>query len=726
MKTRLDIEADVRRRRNYSGLTGLTGLMLGCGALLAAPTGAYAQDAAEADLETESVAEGPDEPFRLSPIIVNATAASDDDRFSVVARELWVGGKVATSILDTPASVSVITAKEIEQRNAKNVEEILEYTPGIITDYYGTDDRNDYYSVRGFQASTYRDGLTLGTMRGVREEPYAYDRVEVLKGANSTLFGASDPGGSINFVTKTPIFERFGSGYAQVGNYDHYELGFDVGDVVNQEGTLAYRITGKAQDSALEYDYSRDDAAFLMGGLTWAPTNATSLTFVLDYLKRDGTPNSGGYPMDREYDRSDFFGQTGFNSHNVERTTASLMFEHAFEGGLSLTANLRYSDLDDSYSYVYLSDYIGRVGDIIDRYGISSAQTAKETIGNVIAQYDASFDSIDSVTLAGIEYRDASTTALSSYGLADPLDLSNPNIHGRPTDLAVYADDDGNYTTKSIFFQQNLSFYDRAILTFGARQDWMDLESTSFGVTDSDDFSETSIRAAFTYKVTEEVSAYASYVESVAPPQIGVSPERGDQYEIGVKYEPAGYNALLTAAIFDLKRNNVTISVIQDDGTITPQVIGEMRSRGLELEGKAELFDNFDVVAGYTYLDTDVVEGTLWDGTSITGNQFDSIPRDMASVWGYYTIPGAGSRGDISLGLGARYIGSYYFNAENNTGKSDPATLIDAAASYSVTENAQLTLNVSNLFDKQYVVGRGTADYYNPARTIMAGLTYNW
>lgn len=723
MTTRLDTETDVRRRRNRYRLTGL---MLGYGALLAAPCGAWAQDTAEPDFETESVDEGTDDVFRLSPIIVNADAAADNDRFSIVARELWVGGKVATSILDTPASVAVITEKEIEERNAKTVEEVLEYTPGIVTDYYGTDDRNDYYTVRGFQASTYRDGLTLGTMRGVREEPYAYERVEVLKGANSTLFGASDPGGSINFVTKTPIFERFGSGYFQAGNYDHYELGFDVGDVVNPAETLAYRITGKAQDSALEYDHSKDDEAFLMGGLTWAPTNATSLTFVLDYLKRDGTPNSGGYPMDRDYDRNLFFGQTGFNSHDVDRTTASLMFKHDFESGLSLTANLRYSDLEDNYEYVYLYDYIGRVGDIIPRYGLSSDTTAKETIGNVIAQYDASFGVVDSVTLVGVEYRDASTTALSSYGLADPLDLSNPNIHGRPTDLAVYADDTGDYTTKSLFFQQNLSFYDRAILTFGARQDWMDLSATSFGVASSDDFSESSIRAAFTYKVTDEVSAYASYVESVAPPQIGVTPERGDQYEVGIKYEPAGYNALITAAVFDLTRDDVTIAVVQDDGTIIRQVVGEMRSRGLEIEGKAELFDNFNVVAGYTYLDTEVVEGTLYDGASIAGNQFSSVPRNMASIWGYYTFPGTGARGDISLGLGARYIGSYYFNAENNTGKSDAATLFDAAFAYSVTESARLTVNVSNLFDKQYVVGRGTADYYNPARTIMAGLTYNW
>lgn len=700
----------------------MTRLLLGCAALALCPSGLLAQDAPEADpafaLETG-------DSFRLSPIIVNARVEADDDANSIVARELWVGGKVATSLLDTPASVSVITQKEIEERNAKTVEQVLEYTPGIITDYYGTDDRNDYYLVRGFQASTYRDGLTLGTMRGVREEPYAYQRVEVLKGANSTLFGVSDPGGSINFVTKMPTFQSFGSGYLQVGNDDHYEAGFDVGDVLNADGTLSYRLTGKVLDSDLEYDYSRDEEAFLMGGLSWAPTDATTVTFILDRLDRDGTPNSGGYPMDREYDRSRFFGQKNFNYQNVERTTATAILEHDFDSGWNVRANLRYSDLDDGYGYVYLTDSLGRTGDIIPRGAITSDNTAKEKIGNVIAQYDSSFGVVDTNTLLGAEYRDASTTAFSRYGATTPIDITDPSYDGRPADLLPYLDQDNEYTTQSLFFQQNLSFYDRVIVTLGARQDWMDLRSVNFGVADSDDFSESSIRGALTYKVTDEISTYASYVESVAPPQIGVKPERGEQYEIGVKYEPIAFNALISAAIFDLTKNDITVAVVQDDGTITRQVIGEVRSRGFELEGKAELFENFNLVAGYSYLDTEIIRGSV-RGEDVSGNQFASVPENMASVWGYYTIPGAGARGDISLGLGARYTGSYYFNEQNNTGKSDPATIFDAAFAYSVTETAQLTVNVSNLFDEQHVVGRGTADYYNPSRSVMAGLNYTW
>lgn len=656
----------------------LRALLLGGSALVALPTVLRAQDAAD------DAAAGA---FRLSPIIVDAAAAADDDARSVVAQELWVGGKVATSLLDTPASVSVVTQAEIRARAATTTEEVLQYSAGIVTDYYGSDDRNDYFLVRGFQASTYRDGLTLGSMRGVREEPYAYERIEVLKGANSTLFGVSDPGGSVNFVTKVPQFTRFGEVYGQIGTNDHRELGFDLGDVLNEQGTLAYRFTGKVKDSALDYDTSRDDDAFLMGGLTWAPTEATTLTLVYDHLKRDGTPNSGGYPLDREYDRGDFFG------------------------------------------YIYLSDSASRVGTELSRFYFGTDSTAEELIGNAILQYDTSFGSTDSSTLVGIEYRDAALSSASFYGGAGTIDIATGIATGVPSNLAPYETRKSDYTTKSVFLQQNLSFADRLVATVGLRHDWLDLRSrgTASGTAfdDSDDFSETSVRGALTYKVTDEVSAYASYVESVAPPSIGVEPERGEQYEIGVKYQPAGSRALLSAAIFDLTRQDMTIPVVLGDGTIVREVVGETRVRGFEIEGKAEIAENWDVIAAYSYQDAELTRAVV-RGTDVSGNQFANVPKTMASLWVNYTLPGRARGGDMTFGLGARYIGSYQFAETNATGESDATTLFDAAFSYDIAENTGLSVNVSNLFDEQHVVGRGTADYYNPGRTVTATLRRTW
>ncbi|WGR59492.1 hypothetical protein E3U26_01530 [Paracoccus ferrooxidans] len=476
----------------------LTALLLGCTALIASP--ALAQDPAPPD----SGAGTEESPYRLSPIIINASGPFDDDANTIVASELWVGGKVATSILDTPASVSVITEKEMRDRRATTLEEVLSYSAGIHTDYWGTDDRNDYVLVRGFQATSYRDGLTLGSMRGVREDPFIYERVEVIRGGNSTLFGTADPGGTINFVTKTPKFERIADTSLSYDSNNTATLGLDFGNALNTEQTLAWRFAAKVQDGEREYSPSKDDAQIYIGGLTWEPDDATRLSVVVDYLNRDASPNSGGYPKDREYDRADFFGVADYNYQDVERSSITGLFSHDFGGGLRLSANLRYSDLKDNYGYIYLNDSVDRVGTVVGRSYIQSEGTAKELIGNVILQYDARFGRFDSSTLAGLEFRDAETTTLSAFDAdAGTIDLSNLDLGGAPTNLSYYNDSSAEYTTKSVFLQQNLAFDDRIVATIGLRQDWLDLSETNklsgTPIETSDDFSESSVRGALTW-----------------------------------------------------------------------------------------------------------------------------------------------------------------------------------------------------------------------------------
>ena len=701
-----------------------TGAVLFCAPLAAVPLSSFGQETTASDAA-----------FRLAPIIVNAKVVADDDANSVVAKELWVGGKVATSLLDTPASVSVITQKEIEQRSASTTEEVLQYTPGLITDYYGTDDRNDYFKIRGFQATTYRDGLTLGSMRGVREEPFAYERIEVLRGANSTLFGPADPGGSVNFVSKRPRFDRIGQGYVTYGSFDHKEAGVDVGGALSGSETLAYRLTGKVQGSEREYDHSQDDNGFVMGGLTWEPTAFTSATLIVDHLRRDSTPNSGGYPKDREYDRDEFFGEPSYNFHDVERTNISASFSHDFDNGFTLRSNLRHSDLSDEYGYVYISDSAGHAGTLVDRGYLGSDTEAEQLNGNLMLQYDARFENIDSSTIVGVEYLDSSSENVSVYGLSSggdvgQIDTSNP-VYSGISSPKVYQNKDQDTTIKSAFLQQNLSFYERFILTLGMRHDSMDVSETDhlYSTKSSDSFSENSFRSALTYIVNDEVSAYVSMVESVSPPAVGVTPERGSQYELGVKYSPVAMNALFSAAVYELTQDDVATAVVQPNGVIEQQTVGEQRVRGLDLEAKAELTENLSLIGGYSYMDTEVLRGALavWNGTgydavSIKGNKLVSAPKHSASLWGYYSVPGT----DVSVGLGARYTGSYYFNNFNDTGESEATTLFDAAFNYQIAPGTDLAVNVSNLLDEQHVVGSGSADYYNPGRELTARLSYSW
>lgn len=668
--------------------------------------------------------------YRLAPLIINAKVKvnADDDTHSVVAKELWVGGKVATSILNTPASVSVLTRKEMDQRSVSTTEEALQYTPGVVSDFYGTDDRNDYFQIRGFQATTYRDGLTLSSMRGVREDPFAYERIEILRGANSTLFGPADPGGSVNFVSKQPRFEQFGQGYMTYGSFNHIETGIDVGDALNEDKTVAGRFTAKGQNSDREYDHSQDDNRLVMGGLTWAPTDYTSATMVLDYLKTESSPNSGGYPMDKEYDRSDFFGEPGYNFHNVERTSLSGNVTHDFDNGFVLRSNLRYSKLTDDYGYVYLSDNASRVGTTVPRYLLGTDSEADQFNGNLMLQYDARFENIDSSTLVGVEYLDSSTKESSVYDSTSSIDIANPVFTGVSSALTPYTAKKSDAKTKAVFLQQNLSFYERFIVTAGVRNDSMDLSSKGYNLyssptqfDDSDNFSETSYRGALTYIVNDEVSTYVSMVESVSPPQVGVTPQTGRQYEVGVKYSPMAMDALFSAAVYDLTQENVTIAVVLPSGIIEQQTVGESRVRGLDLEAKAQVTQNLSLIGGYSYMQSEVLRGSLYDGSSLKGNEFTTAPKHSASLWSYYDVPGT----DVSVGLGARYVGAYYLNAAN-TSKSEGTTLFDAAFNYKIAKGTELAVNVSNLLDEQHVVGAGTANFYNPGREVTAKVSYNW
>ena len=678
-------------------------------ALLSAPPAALAQETGGTRLS----------PVILLPGITLDVSGADDDAGTVVAQEMAVGGKIATSILDTPASVSVITRKEIERRDARTLEDVLQYSASAISDYYGTDDRNDYFLIRGFQASTYRDGITLGSMRGIREEPLAYDRVEVIRGANSTLFGVADPGGSINFVTKRPRGERIADVFAAVGSHDRKEVGFDVGDVLTPDATLSWRLTGKVQDSAREYDFSRDDRRFLMGGLTWQPSDVTSVSLIVDHLKQDATPNGGGYPRFGDYDRSLFLGEPDFNYLNVDRTTASVIVDHDFGGGLTLRSNLRHSDTADDYGYVYIAgdDGVFPVG----RGFIATDGAADERASNVILQYARQFGRIDSNTLAGIEYRDVSSNQTSYFAGAAPIDPRDPVYTGAPDSVVPYLDQRRDSTNKAVFAQQNLSLDDRFILTVGARHDRLTLrEADLLAATDlNDDYAETSGRAALTWKVTPDISAYVSYAESVAPPALGVEPERGDQYELGLKYAPQGMNALFSAAVYDLRKTNITVV---DPDTFDRSLVGEIRVRGVDLEAKAEITPDLSLLAAYSYTDSQVLRSDPVRGVEIVGNEMGSVPNHAASVWVDYTLAGAGARGDMTFGLGARYTGTYFFATQNNNGRSQAALLLDAAYSYAITDSTQLAVNVHNLTDEKHVVGRGSADYYNPGREVALTL----
>ena len=712
-----NVNMDNERTRGHSRQALIryrNALLLGCTALAAlSPALAFGQ-------ETDTANGG----TALKPIILQGSASeAENDSKSIVATKTKSGSKMATDILDTPASVSVITSKEIQQRGAQDVEQVLQYTSGVATDFYGSDDRFDYFKIRGFDAYQYRDGLTLGKPFGaLPEEPYAFERVEVLKGANSTIFGVSDPGGSVNYVTKLPKSERFGEAYATGGSFNRREAGFDFGDNITADDTLSYRLTGKLKKSDEEYDYSRDDEKFLMGGITWRPTDMTTLSVVYDHLDRDGVPGGGGHPVGSDFDRSRFFGEPDYNYRDVDRDTLTVMLDHDFGSGLTFSSNARYSDAKSNFGYAYIAATPTNGSTIAKRDFFGNDGASRQFIIDARLQYDASFDSVDSRTLVGVEYNDLSSRSDNFYGPAPSIDWMNPVYTGAPASVPLYQSLKNDQKTKGLYIQQDLTFFNKLIASIGLRNDWMDLHQRNNlkGTTTDADLSEFTKRAGLTYRITDELAAYVSYAESAVPASLTVDPERGEQWEAGVKYRPDAFPALFTAAVYDLTTNNITRT---HPATGFQETIGKVRVRGLDLEAKAELTDKLSLTASYSYMMSDIVE----NGTGgNVGNELSFVPNQLASLWVNYTLPGDGKRGDMNFGLGARYSGSYFFN-DANTQSTGGSIVFDAAFAYKIRENTAFEVNVSNLFDEKHVdYGGFGADWYNPGRAVYATIRQTW
>lgn len=710
--------------------------LLCCTALVLAPAVAAAQgvdpagDATELErLAIESRTEkpvGPDE--------------------GVVAERTAVGSKTDTPIVDVPAAVSVVTQAEMERRGVHDLDEAMAYTSSVSTDIYGSDDRYDFYLIRGFyQGSfgTYRDGLPMRiwNFTGNRLEPYGMQRVEILKGSTSTLFGLNAPGGLVNAISRRPQETRFGEVYTTFGD-GHLETGFDVGAPIDSRGDWSYRVTGKWQEGDNGPDFTQDDRVYIAPTLTWTPTDSTSLTLLADYQKRKGN-TSHGIPYGSGIDPDTLLGEPDYDNMDTEEWNLGYQFEHDFSNGLQVRSNARYSNLDLTYESVFP----GATGT-----SSSASTVSRETLGvyghsesfviDNQLQYDASAGIFDSRTLVGTDYSHYAIDEFREDGTASELDIYDPAYCGRGCVTPWRGiSNDVDISIHGVYLQEELTIDDRWILTAGGRYDRVSqtddyvYDYDSYGVytgvyPGSDQATDEAFTKRFglTYKATDQVSVYANYSESFQP--IGVSRayladdpklQEGTQYEIGAKYAPRGIDALFTLALFDLTQTNVS----QWNASYTAQYqIGEIDVRGVELEGKVALSGNLNATFAYSYWNAEITEDVLGNA----GNRPQLVPEHIASAWLDYTIPGRDRFGDLTLGAGVRYVGSRF--ADNaNTVELDAHMLVDAAISYEIAKGTTLSVNATNLFDTRPVTHLDTYSntaYYGNGRSILATLRRSW
>ena len=708
------------------------------------------ETARKAKAPTKKAGKGP---TASPPASKSATAQSESalksPPDSFVAKTSAAGTKTATPIIETPQSISVVTREQIEKRDVKTIVEALQYVPGVHTDFAGKDPRFDQFTIRGFNAQgngAFRDGLKeLGSAANFshfRTEPYGLERIDVIRGPSSVLYGQIAPGGLVNAITKRPTEETIREFQGKIGSNELFEGAFDLGGKVDPSAQLMFRLTGVVRDADAQIaHFSRfvpDDRLFIAPSFTWRPDSDTTFTVLTDF-QRDKTGNAFPVPivtLSPMFKIADvkalplYMGDPSFNKFEQDQFRVGYQFEHRFNDMFTVRQGLRYGEVDVDYRYLTIANVLFQGGSTTQNCVARAVdeETSSLTVDNQL-ETKLTTGPVRHTVLSGVDYQRFTLDSTTRGGAAPSLNITNPiywQFVPTPTSLMQSSQQDASQLG---VYAQDQAKLDRWLLTFGGRYDWANVDTSNriTGVqTNADDAAFTG-RAGLTYLFDFGLAPYASYSELFLPTTgtdfsgAPFKPTTGQQYEAGVRYEPPGEKSRLSLAVFDITQQNVLTPDPAPGHSGFNVQTGEVRSRGFEAEWVANPVAGLQVIATYTKLDVEVTKSNT---PSEIGKTPIVTPEEMASIFADYTFQSGPLKG-FGFGAGARHIGSSFMDTDN-TISNDAYTVFDAALHYTYG-NATLALNASNLFDKETATctTSGGCQDISP-QIVTATMRYRW
>ncbi|NTF45839.1 TonB-dependent siderophore receptor [Rhizobium rhizogenes] len=678
---------------------------------------------------------------QLAPIIVSGQSNDASDNTTVAAKKSRGATKINTPLVETPRSVSVITRKELEERGAQDVIEAVRYSAGVQTGSYGFDPRFDQVIIRGNDITTdgdYRDGLRQPYMNyGMfRTDPYSLDRVEVIKGPVSVLYGAGSPGGIVNKISKLPTDETIREVGVLYGTSDRAQTMFDFGGRVNQDDdSMLYRIVGLARKGDTNFDIA-DDRYFIQPSFTWKPDDATKFTVYGSAQSTETDANVGAMtgPDGNVLDFRD--SDPDYDYQKTKQQQVGYQFEHEFDGGFTFRQNLRFSHLDLKARYL---STLGWVGDVAQRG--ATAIGDRMNVFQVDNQLESKFDTGPAAhtMLFGLDYTRMSD--YFAYGMdattspAYDFDIDHPTygVSG-PTPSYNFSRVDASLQQFGAYALDQIEL-DKWRFTLGGRQTWVkqstDTTIVSSNTTTNDSLNKNafSYQAGALYLFDNGIAPFTSYSTSFNPvTQRSASgsildPTKGEQYELGVKYQPPGTDILLSAVAYHLVEKNKPVLV--DPVTLVYASLGEVTNKGIELEAKANVTDAWDVIASYSYNHSEITRG------DDSGNAPAVTPKNIASLWSNYSFQEDTVANGLKVGAGIRYTGENYTSTAN-TAKNDASIYLDAALSYDFGAIDQkykgltASFDIRNIANRRLTVCNSGYCYLGQGRNITASLKYRW
>ncbi|MCF5060431.1 TonB-dependent siderophore receptor [Pseudomonas proteolytica] len=669
-----------------------------------------------------------------------------------VATRTAAGSKTDTALVEAPRSISVATRQQMLDRNVQNLDDAVKYMPGIVSASYGSDTRYDWMRVRGFEPTHFLDGLPLprGVYANPKAETWNLDRLALLRGPASSVYGQTPPGGLLDMVSRRPSAESSNAIQVQYGSDNYRQINFASTGKIDDEGQFLYGLSGVVRDAGTQVDHIDNKRYNIAPSLTWNIDTDTKLTLLSQFTRDDTGTTSQFLPIVGTKIKSPLgkvshhknLGDPDYEFYDRTYYALGYAFEHRLNDTWQFKQNLRYTKSELSFQQLTVGAYLYAPVDAEGNISRSSTNVDEDIAQFAVDnnfQADFATGNINHTVLIGLDHQRTDSSYLSIFGGAGTTNIYKP-VYGQPIERPARKDAYYDYDQKTVqtgLYVQDQMALDKWRLTLGGREDWVHQGTTYLNKSDATNTGRSknfSGNAALSYVFDSGFVPYLSYAESFQPasnasadPVKSYKPTEGKQWELGVKYQPPGSNTLLSAAIYDLTQKNVLVTRFGSGGESITDQAGEVKVKGLELEAISDVTENLKVIAAYTLAKSEVQTGTY------KGNRLQLMPNQQASLWTDYTWHD-GVLDGFGIGFGARYTGNTYGDQANTwLGKADAYTVFDGAVHYDLgrlnnsLKGASVKLNATNLFDKQYI---STCDasycYYGDQRSVVASATYQW
>lgn len=725
-------------------------------ALAATPAWAEEQDAAQQE--------------ELQTIEVSAEQSEDAygaDDFGYVGQRSMTATKTDTPVSETPRSISIVTREQMDDRAAVSISDALRYTPGMQAGFYGEDNKQDWFIVRGFKQANnglYRDGTRTYSngFYSWQIDPFLLERVEILRGPSSVLYGQTPPGGVINVISKRPQDYSFGSIGVAYGSYDRKQVSVDAGTALGDGH--AVRVVALARENGTQVDDVEQERVLFAPSLKLNLGDATDLTLLASYQEDNSDPYLQFHLAEGTLNKSSTgngfidedvaVGNPDYERFDRTQMTFGYQLDHAFSEQTTFQQNVRYGridiDLRQMYALAYADDFgIPTNRTEVVRYISTEDGHADSFNADNRLTHKWEFNGMEHTLLAGADYQLLKIDG-KDYA-ADPIVGDGP---GAPNTLNVYNPEYANAsdivlldsttfmplteadlqrrTTDSyqigFYLQDQVKVQDHLVATLGVRHDRVDseFENKATGVEQDLDGDEWTANAGLAWLFDNGVTAYTSYSQFFQPIlQLDANnepakPEQGDQIEVGLKVQPDGFDGYMNMAAFKINHENLSSGTA---GSPTFQQIGEVESEGVELEAVANITPAWSLVANATYVDPKIVSDAR--GDSVEGNQPNQVAKELYSAWTKYQFLNGPLKG-VSVGAGGRYVGSTYGDdLESESMRVPSYTVWDATVGYQ-WDDFKFQVAAKNVFDKEYVATCNYWCWYGDRPSVIGSVTYAW